>query len=60
MKTTAVEVISREELAEKWAMSPRTLANWALIGKGPTPRRFGRRAFYRMDEIEAFEREALA
>ncbi|MDM2407475.1 DNA-binding protein [Mycobacteroides abscessus] len=47
--------MNRRELAERWSMSPRTLENWAVLGRGPAPRRFGKRVLYRLADVEAFE-----
>jgi len=46
-----------EELAARWRLKPKTLHNWHLVGKGPTPVKVGRRLLYRLDAIEAWERE---
>ncbi|WP_338101388.1 helix-turn-helix transcriptional regulator [Mycolicibacter arupensis] len=57
-----MEVISkpyllRKQLADRWEMSPRTLENWAVEGKGPRFCRFGRRVLYRLEDVLAYERE---
>ncbi|SHX64359.1 helix-turn-helix transcriptional regulator [Mycobacteroides abscessus] len=57
MEVKETVFLTRTELAERWHMSPRTLDNWAISGTGPVPRRFGRRALYRLADIEAFEAE---
>jgi DNA-binding transcriptional MerR regulator len=44
-----------EELAARWRLKPKTLHNWHLIGKGPTPVKVGRRLLYRAEDVEAWE-----
>jgi len=44
-----------EELAERWHLKPKTLHNWHLTGKGPTPVKIGRRLLYSIDAIERWE-----
>jgi Helix-turn-helix domain len=46
-----------EEVAARWRLQPKTLHNWHLLGKGPTPVKVGRRLLYRLDEIERWEAE---
>ncbi|MBN7460696.1 DNA-binding protein [Mycobacteroides abscessus subsp. abscessus] len=55
MEVPEVRFMNRRELAERWSMSPRTLENWAVLGRGPAPRRFGKRVLYRLADVEAFE-----
>lgn len=57
MEVTETVFLTRAELADRWHMSPRTLDNWAISGTGPTPRRFGRRALYRLVDVQAHEAE---
>lgn len=57
MLVTETPFLTRAALAERWGMSPRTLENWAVSGKGPAPRRFGRRVLYRAADVERFENE---
>lgn len=55
MDVPETRFMNRSELAERWSMSPRTLENWAVQGRGPTPRRFGKRVLYRASDVEAYE-----
>lgn len=55
MEVPETQFMNRSELAQRWSMSPRTLENWAVQGRGPTPRRFGKRVLYRLADVEAYE-----
>jgi predicted site-specific integrase-resolvase len=46
-----------EELAARLRLKPKTLHNWHLSGKGPAPMKVGRRLLYRLDVVEAWEKE---
>ncbi|SLJ13178.1 Uncharacterised protein [Mycobacteroides abscessus subsp. abscessus] len=59
MEVPEVRFMNRRELAKRWDMSPRTLENWAVQGRGPTPRRFGKRVLYRVSDVEAFEQSVF-
>lgn len=51
----------REQLARRWKVSPKTLANWVQLNTGPTPIRLaGRLVRYALTDIEAFERSGRA
>lgn len=56
MEVPEARFMNRSELAKRWNMSPRTLENWTVQGRGPVPRRFGKRVLYRLSDIEAYER----
>jgi hypothetical protein len=43
------------ELANRWRISPRTLAQWRWRGKGPCFVKVGGRVVYRLADIEAYE-----
>jgi len=48
------------ELAERWAISPRTLENWRLANRGPPFLRLdGRRVRYRPSDVAEFESKHL-
>ncbi len=38
---TAETFLTRSEIAERCRISPQTLANWLVAGRGPKPTRFG-------------------
>ena len=47
--------VSQKDLAERWALSPRTLEQWRWQGRGPRYLKIGGRVVYRLMDIEAFE-----
>ena len=55
--------ISRAQAATYLGISPKTLANYATLGRGPRPRKIGGRIWYDLEDLKAFvttgEREAL-
>lgn len=51
--------LNQTELAARWKISPRTLERWRWINEGPQFLKIGGRVIYRLEDIEAFEREAL-
>ncbi|AMT70546.1 Uncharacterised protein [Mycobacteroides abscessus subsp. abscessus] len=59
MEVPEVRFLNRRELAERWSMSARTLENWAVLGRGPTPRRFGKRVLYRLVDVLAYEQSVF-
>jgi hypothetical protein len=48
--------LDRKNAALYLGRSPKTLAQWALYGKGPRPHDIGGRAFYYLDDCDAFIR----
>lgn len=48
--------LSSKQLAERWHLAKKTLANWRSNGKGPPFIRHGNRILYRVDVIEAIEK----
>lgn len=55
MEVTQTPFLTRVQLAERWAMSPRTLENWAVWDRGPKFCRFGKRVMYRLEDVLAYE-----
>lgn len=52
--------LSAEELAERWGIHPRTLANWRSLGKGPSYIKMGERRSpvrYPLSKVLKFEKE---
>jgi predicted DNA-binding transcriptional regulator AlpA len=47
------------ELAKRWGISPKTLQRWRTEGRGPRYLKLSKRVVYPLDEIHAFEYEAL-
>lgn len=57
-------MLTSRELAKRWGRSPHTLENWRAMGRGPAFQRIssrgeqgGRLVRYRLDDVEAFERQ---
>lgn len=46
--------VSRSDAATFLGYSPKTLAEYSRLGKGPMPRRVGGRVFYYLQDLEAF------
>jgi hypothetical protein len=46
--------LDRSNAAKYLGRRPQTLAIWATRGKGPRPHNVGGRAFYYLDELEAY------
>lgn len=53
------EFLTPREVVDRWAgaVSIGTLANWRAQGKGPTHTKVGSRVIYRIDDVEAYERQ---
>lgn len=49
----------QSELGRRWKISPRTLERWRTKRKGPRYLRLGGRIVYRLEDIEAYERNSL-
>lgn len=49
--------LNQYELDKRWRMSQRTLERWRWQGIGPVYLKLGMRVVYRLDDIEAFERQ---
>jgi len=52
-----LKYLNQTELAERWKISYRTLERWRWSGGGPRFVKIGHRILYRLEDIEAFERE---
>lgn len=50
---------SNREAAEFLRLSPRTLEKYRVIGGGPPFRKFGRRVFYTLPELEAWAAQRI-
>lgn len=46
--------LSRQAAAKALGFSEKTMANWAVQGIGPTPRKLRSRVYYLADDIRAF------
>ena len=51
--------LSQFQLGQRWHLSPRTLERWRWEGIGPSYLKIGGRILYRLEDIEAYEQEAL-
>ena len=56
---TAPRRLLQAELAERWRVSPRTLERWRVTGTGPAWVQLNGRVLYRLEDVEAFERQRL-
>ena len=52
-------VLSENELAERWGVSPKTLQRWRNEGRGPRYLKLSKRVTYPLVEVTSFERNAL-
>lgn len=50
--------LTSKEVADRWRLSDKTLANWRHAGKGPPFIRVGSRVLYPIEGINAWERLA--
>ena len=55
MSTPELRHLNEEQLARRWALSPRTLQRWRWRREGPPFMKLGGRVAYRLEDIEAFE-----
>jgi predicted DNA-binding transcriptional regulator AlpA len=53
------QLLTTDEVAERWRMSGRTLERWRSERYGPRYVRLGGTIRYRLDEIEAYESRHL-
>lgn len=51
--------LNQVELSRRWKISPRTLERWRWQKVGPRYLKVGGRVVYRLEDIEAFEREHI-
>jgi hypothetical protein len=54
-----VNHLDQNQLARRWAMSPRTLERWRWLHIGPIYLKIGKRIVYRVEDVEAFEAARL-
>ncbi|WP_206064976.1 helix-turn-helix domain-containing protein [Nocardioides sp. JQ2195] len=53
--TSAPIYLTTEMLAERWEVSPGTLANWRARGTGPTYCKIGNSVRYALADVEQYE-----
>lgn len=51
-----VRHFTQRQLAQRWAMSPRTLEKWRWLESGPSFLKVGGHIVYRLEDIEEYER----
>ena len=51
--------LRQKDLAERWHVSPRTLERWRWLGRGPRFLKVGGRVVYRLEDVEAYERDQV-
>jgi hypothetical protein len=51
--------LKQRELADRWNICPRTLERWRWVGEGPQFIKIGGRVVYRLEDVEAYERNQL-
>lgn len=50
-------ILSQDELAKRWKISPRTLERWRWQNEGVKYIKIGRHVRYRLDDVEKYENE---
>lgn len=48
-------MLSQDQLADRWQISPRTLEQWRWLGKGPKFLKIGARVLYRDADVLSYE-----
>ena len=51
--------MNQQQLAERWDVSEATLERWRSDGIGPVFLKLQGRVLYRLEDVEAYERECL-
>ena len=57
MNNSPMNHLNQIHLARRWNVSPRTLERWRWLNQGPRYLKIGGRVVYRLEDVEAFERE---
>lgn len=52
-------VLTENELANRWGMSPKTLQRWRTEGRGPHFLKLSKRVTYPLDVVVEYERNAM-
>lgn len=53
------ELLTPEQLGERWQVSTKTLSNWRYLGTGPAAFKFGGIVRYRVEDVFEFEEEHM-
>ncbi len=59
MNNSPMNHLNQIHLARRWNVSPRTLERWRWLNQGPRYLKIGGRVLYRLEDIEAYERDAV-
>ena len=51
--------LAQLDLSERWGISPKTLERWRVLGIGPCFLKLGGKVVYRLEDVEAYERQSL-
>ncbi|CAA7615776.1 AlpA family transcriptional regulator [Magnetospirillum sp. UT-4] len=54
-----VKYLTQNDIAQRWAISPRTLERWRWLGIGPRYLKIRGRVRYRQEDIDAYEAEQV-
>ena len=54
-----VRHLNQKDLARRWSMSPKTLERWRWLGDGPPYLKIGGKVLYRIEDVEAFEKDGF-
>ena len=54
-----MRLLTQDELADRWRMSPRSLERWRSDGFGPEWIKMRGRVLYRIEDVFAFEQRQL-
>jgi len=52
-------LLTPQALISRWSINNRTLVNWRCEGRGPKYIKLGRRIRYRLEDVEAYEKQHL-
>ena len=58
-KNVSIKHMNQQQLAERWDVSEATLERWRSDGIGPVFLKLQGRVLYRLEDVEAYERECL-
>lgn len=59
MNDRPISHLNQVQLARRWSLSPRTLERWRWREQGPAYLKVGGRVVYRLEDVEAFERDSV-
>lgn len=51
--------LNQLDLSRRWSVSPRTLERWRWTGQGPAFLKLCGRVLYRIEDVEAYERNRI-